>query len=64
MARPNMPTSAKERTIANTGARIMGSVPSMKGKAKEIALWRRDMSLGGVLGRFLTHIKSNRVGAA
>jgi hypothetical protein len=23
----------------------------MKGKAKEIALWRRDMSLGGVLGR-------------
>ena len=42
-----MPTSEKERTSANTGARIMGSVPSMNGKAKETALWMRDMRLWG-----------------
>ena len=49
MARPNMPTRVKERTNANTGARIMGFVPSMKGKAKETALWMSDMDLGGSL---------------
>jgi hypothetical protein len=33
--------------MAKTGARIMGSVPSMNGKAKETALWMRDMRLWG-----------------
>jgi len=43
MMRPKRPTREKEKTSARTGAITIGSASFKKGKAKEIAVWRRDM---------------------